>query len=196
MLCNKDCYDKTWKEIISPIIARYAIVSWINVKENIQDDIWSYYKEFNMHCRETYMATGNKKLDRHKVAACYMFAILKTDPFIISKKDISEDMRIVATEHFAISVGLSILKSFLISKYDENDKEKSLEVWEKERKIFQNDFVFPCDDEIRHGDYRNNFAMELYFTKIEKTYNILSLSHSLYFLEMYNRQHWELSQHK
>ena len=196
MLCNRECYEAVWTKIIRSVLDEYTVISWIQCKDDAKDRIWQCYEKLNKHCRNVYMARGNTKLDRHKVAACYMIAILEADPFIITKSVESADTRIVATEHLAITVGLSLLKSFLVSKYNEYDEEKPKEIWEKECAIFSNDFIFPSDSEIGHGVYRNNFAMELYFTRTEHSYNVLALSHTLYLLEMYNRQHWELMQYK
>ncbi|MCM1060936.1 MAG: hypothetical protein NC452_11685 [Eubacterium sp.] len=133
------------------------------------------------------------KIDRHKVAACYICAILKANPVKIKNKESDEEKFFVVIEQFAITVGLSILRSFIVCDQDKNDSAKPNEILKKDKEIFGNGFSFPITGiETNHGEYHNNFAVELYFTKKEGNYNILSLSHSLYLLEMYNRQRWEI----
>lgn len=198
MHCNQDSYNKIWDKIIKPQITFLnSSVEWISVDmENAKNAVWEEYKTFNSYCKETYMDKEVKRLDRHKVAACYIFAIISASPLKIDKQEMKRAKEqhkiILANEQLAIVTGLSILRCFLYSKLDRENNLKMKECLHKDRKIFKNGFQFPYGNEVSHGDYRTNFAIELYFTKKEKMYNILSLSHSLYLLEMYNRNHWEI----
>ncbi len=189
MLDSKS-YDKIWSKKILPLLRfyceKYNYIQLSKTEKEIKDDIWENYAELNNRCRN-YMKSDIERLDRHKVSSCYILAIIKSNPLCEKGNDTDTDTVFVASEQLAISVGLKILQEFLLSKYDRNNNLKSTEKYEKDKAIFDNGFVFPGHDEVEHGDYRNNFAIELYFTAKEQDYNILSLSHSLYLLEIYNR---------
>ena len=195
MTSSRENYDELWKKIISPLISHYSSISWIEFSKTAREDIWEAYCGFNKHCKETYMKKDIFKIDGHKVAACYICAILKANPIKIKNKESDEENFFTVIEQFAITVGLSILRCFIVCDQDKNDLMKPDEILKKDKEIFDDGFVFPKTGiETNHGEYRNNFAVELYFTRKENNYNILSLSHSLYLLEMYNRQHWEIQQ--
>ena len=120
------------------------------------------------------MKDPNKKLDRHKVSACYILAIVKASPIIFNEL-LAEDKFYTVNEEIALTVGLSVLRSFCST-------DKSYPV------SLPYDFTYPV---ASHGDYRENFVVELYFTKKEGNYNILSLSHTLYLFEQFNQQYWK-----
>ncbi len=197
-MLDSQSYSKIWKNGILPLINLYLEknddLSLSDDEETVKNKIWEAYEYFNNKCRK-YMNKNVKRLDRHKVCACYIFAILKCNPLRHNVQE-NEDTIFVPTEQLAISIGLTLLRSFLISKFDRNDEIKPKDIYEKDNAIFKNGFVFPCQDEVGHGQYRDNFAIELFFTMKEENYNILSLSHSLYLLEMYNRMNWEIMNSK
>jgi len=185
-------YEEIWKKGISRLLDNYQSSIHVKLnksKEELKSLIWNNYSDFNSQCKQ-YMSQGVEKLDRHKVSACYILAILKSQPFVV-EEDADDEIN-VTNEQFAISVGLSILRSFIVSGNGRSDNKKTEEDLKLDRKIFDKGFCFPDSDEVAHGSYRNNFAIELYFSRKEECYNILSLSHSLYLLEVYNRLHWKL----
>ena len=140
--------------------------------KNAKDDIFQKYSEFNNHCKNTYMANPNNILDRHKVAACYMLAILSASPLSFNM-NCDDDVIVTINEHLAITVGLSILQSFIRTEKLQNGSDEDV----------PSDINLPTTN---HGNYRDIFAVELYFTKIENNYNLLSLSNTLFLLEQYN----------
>lgn len=120
---NKENYDLIWENIILPEVIRYQKnVMSVSYKETTKDDILNSYKQLNNHCKKTYMADPEKRLDRHKVTACYMLAILEAEPLSFNVK-CDEDILITINEHLAITVGLSILNAFINAKKtdDQND---------------------------------------------------------------------------
>lgn len=171
---SRKSYEEIWNKIINPEINRYKNeVPSVSCTSSAKDDIFQQYIEFNNHCKNTYMANPNNILDRHKVSACYMLAILSASPlsFNMSYED---DILITINEHLAITVGLSILRAFI--------ETENLQKGEKGTN--HSDIFLPYTD---HGNYRDIFAVELYFTRKEKNYNMLSLSNTLFLLEQYNK---------
>lgn len=190
MYGNKESFNEVWQMLIKPSID-YFLKNVPNVKctSSVKDDIWNAYTALNEHCKNTYMHDCNGRLDRHKVVACYMFAILKAYPFSF-ELPLKENLIFTLNEHLAIQIGISLLRAFLVAPIDTSEEEDYPKIYpEYDLEIFENGFKFPQkeNEEIYHGEYRSNFALELYFTHKENCYNILSLSHSLYLLELFNR---------
>lgn len=195
LMLNSNAFNKIWEKGILPLI-RFYCEKITNLKlrkseEEIYSEIWKNYQDFNNQCR-SFMKSDVERLDRHKVTACYIFSIIKSEIFDYDYS-IKSDKIYVVKEQLAISIGLKILQYFITSEYGRDNKKKSPEEYKRDLKIFKNGFIFPEEYDIGHGKYRNNFAIELYYTYQNENYNILSLSHSLYLLELYNRKMWELN---
>lgn len=186
-------YDKIWYKVIRKELDRFVGIDVLDFysETDMQNSIKKEYDSLYKHCQNTYMDENVKTLDRHKVAACYMLAIIQAKLFKAYPS--SEKGIVIIKEQLAISVGLSILRSYLISKYDSNGEIKPREVFHTDCAVFKKGFIMPDEKDVNHGSYRNNFAMELYFTGIEGNYNILALSNTLYLLEMYNRHIWKIN---
>ena len=191
---NRKSFDNLWEKVINLSISKFIALPQVYCSETAKEDIWKEYTKLNKYCKEQYMQDPEGRLDRHKVAACYMLAILKAYPLGINFNP-DQGILITLNEHLAIETGLSVLKTFITAPKDNDEIEDFPNINpEEDIKIFNNGFDFPKEQgEIFHGEYRKNFAIELYFTHKEECYNILSLSHSLYLLELYNRKQYEIN---
>lgn len=165
---SQDGFNNLWKKVIFPEINRYITVDNVSATASAEKEIWEAYKEFNMLCKRDFMSESVEKLDRHKIAACYIYAIVKTQPLSMKTVDLPQNMVVTINEHLAITVGMSILHAYM------KDSDPNFS---------SNDLIFP---HAQHGNYRDDFALELYYTKKYNMYNILSLSNTLFLLEMYN----------
>ena len=75
-----ESYQIYYQKIIVPVINEYCAKDYgIEVKPDAEELIWINYVKFNRHCREEYMWNPEKLADRHKIASCYIYAILKAD---------------------------------------------------------------------------------------------------------------------
>jgi len=189
---SKKHIDKIWTDLIYPQAKALNNIIPCEIKNDSQQIIWDNYVSFRNHCKENYMENKSHLLDRHKVCACLMCAILKSE-FISCNKIHPDDKLYVLVEQVAITVGFSLLQGFIVNSTKTGDKEKEADEKKKDNQIFKKGFLLPKGVDINHGVYRNNFAIELYFTRKEETYNILSLSHTLYLLEQYTRKAFYLS---
>lgn len=145
--------------------------------EGSKEDFLHEYNKIRRYCKENYMKNSAKPVDRHKVSAAIMIAILKTEPIKMDAtlyKNTSAQ-KWLFNEKLAISVGMSILKAFV----DEANKEDK-DILNK----FMTGIAFPPTN---HGNYLNNFATELYYTRKENTYNLLALANELFLLEVYTK---------
>lgn len=183
---DKNSYQKIWDVIINPTIQDYQNqYSEIMVSYNAQEAIWQEYVYFNKHAKITYMQKTTGKLDRHKVCACYMYAIMKANILSCRLAGSDTERRYLAlNENLAITVGMSVLRAFVLSSINSSDElpEEKKEILSKR---IDNGIVFP---DCNHGDYRNNFVTELHYTRMENNYNILSLANTLFLLETHTLQ--------
>ncbi|MDE7432561.1 MAG: hypothetical protein K2N34_11710 [Lachnospiraceae bacterium] len=183
---DKNSYQKMWEIVIKPTIQDYKNrYSEIVVSHNAKEAIWQEYITFNKHAKLTYMQDPDGKLDRHKVCACYMYAIIKANTLncLLADSD-TERCYLALNENLAITVGMSVLRAFILSSINCNE-ELPAATKETLRKRIDNGVIFP---DCNHGDYRNNFVSELYYTKKENNYNILSLANTLFLLETHTLQ--------
>lgn len=183
---DKNSYQTIWEVVINPTILDYQNrYSDIAVSHNAKEAIWQEYIFFNKHAKLTYMQDAGGKLDRHKVCACYMLAIIKANTLNCHLADSDTERSYLAlNENLAITVGMSVLRAFVLSSINCND-ELSQMTKENLAKRIDKGVIFP---DCNHGEYRNNFAAELYYTKKENSYNILSLANTLFLLETHTLQ--------
>lgn len=186
ILADKDSYQHIWDEVIHPIITDYRNrFAETAVADNAKEAIWEEYIQFNRHCKMHYMQDAKGLLDRHKVCACYMYAITKAN--VMSCQLVGSDTEkrhLALNEHLAITVGMSLLRAFVLSSIHSNE-----ELSREEKNLLSSridgGIVFPA---CNHGVYRENFASELHYTNDERNYNILSLANTLFLLETYTLQ--------
>ena len=178
---DKLSYYSIWEKVIQCVISNYQNrFAHISIKTNAKEIIFEYYSRLNQECKQYYMEDVNGKLDRHKVCACLMFAILQANVLHCEIAESDTDERyLVLNEHLALTVGLSLLRAFIVADITNND---GLEHKQKLIELLDNGIKLP---KTNHGNYEENFISELYYTKKFYKYNVLSLSNTLYLLEIY-----------
>lgn len=177
-----ESYQKYYTKVISPVISEYCDLNGgVIVLGNAKEKIWENYVGFNTYCKDEYMRDRSKLLDRHKVVACYMYAILKTCPMICTiAYENGEDSYLFLNERLALCFGMTLLRALI---YDEIMHVPNKNLKEKVKTIFQDEIAFP---ETNHGNYKDNLLQQLYHTRKESNYNILGLAETLYLLEIFN----------
>lgn len=180
-----EAFDSVWSEIVVLEIDNYRRrFSGISVLENAKKLVWDKYCQFNTHIKDTYMRDPAKPLDRHKVCAAYIYAIESAHIIVFSGFDDTDEKYNTLNENLAISVGLSLLASFLVAKLN-----KSASISEKLREEYlskvEKGMALP---KCNHGNYRSNLVGELHNTYIEGNYNLLGLADKLFLLEIYTLQ--------
>lgn len=179
---DHDSYQKYYQQIIEPVINEYCSKEYgIEVRPDNQELIWKNYVKFNRHCREEYMNNPEKLTDRHKIASCYIYAILQADVLHCPlSKQLGDRTNLLLNERLALCFGMSLLRAMVRGKAKGI---KSEEIKEKVLKAFEGEIMFP---KTNHGDYKENLLFQLYYTKKEGNYNILSLADSIFLIENYN----------
>lgn len=183
---DKESYNIIWEKVIEEEINNYKsnYPDFIEENPSAKQDIWDRYVYFNTYCKKNYMACPEGKIDRHKVAACYMMAIIMSRPMRFDKSEIPSSVgELAINETLAITVGLSLVRAFAISSI-KNDKNYSEEKKEEIIAKFKDGIMIPEGHLVNHGSYIENYANELNFNALEGKINILSLAHELYLLEV------------
>lgn len=180
---DRNSYNQIWSVVINPTMEDYANrFSDIAIAHNAQEVIWQEYVKFNRHCKTQYMEDAGGKIDRHKVCACYMYAIVKANVMSCKLADSDTEQRYLAlNENLAITVGMSLLRAFVLASIDSSE-ELSVEQKELYKSRIVGGIIFPA---CNHGVYRDNFASELHYSNLEQNYNILSLANTLFLLEIH-----------
>lgn len=177
-LPDRESYERVW-EAIKQIVEQYRKQHpeiRANIRNDAKESIWNEYVKFNRKCRESYMKEGLDRLDRHKVCSCYIFAIIKAGLFDGNSSD--GEKRLLLDEKIALTLGFSLHREFIVAAIDESEY-SPIEKKNLKDKVAEG-IKLPSTN---HGKYRENFEIELYYTKLENNYNILSLANTLYLLE-------------
>lgn len=182
---DRESYEIIWQDIIEREIHNYKLkyVNCIEVIPNAKEEIWKWYVYLNNYCKINYMKSSEGKIDRHKVAACYMIAIVTLHPMIFVGEVDGQQVDIAINETLAITVGLSLVRAFAIASINNN---KELQQEDKVEMIskFEKGIKIPNENLVNHGIYIQNYANELRFNVLEGNISILSVAHELYLLEV------------
>lgn len=173
---NKEKFEEVWSKIILPQAndLRSEYIHLPHPKAS-KKACWKAYKAFNMHCSVNYMRDSEAPLDRHKVAACYMYAVVATHMLHIDDAaPLTLDINLV-NERLAITVGCSVLVGYTVETIRNipsipEEKRRALESYASQG------VRFPSGNEVSHGSYTDDVVKYLGFTYVEQNYNILLLA--------------------
>lgn len=184
---DRSSYETIWDKVIRPEIFNYQTryTNCIELIPDLKEEIWKKYVSLNAYCRHNYMISSVEKLDRHKVAACYMVAIATLKPMRFVKKIDGEDIPLAINETLAITVALSIVRAYAMAAIMQHTKDKAIQ--DTLAAKFDAGIKMPDGDLVNHGDYLDNYANELNFAISEGKICILSIAHELYLLEVITR---------
>lgn len=185
---NRESYELIWERVISKELDNYQslYVNCIELIPNVKEEIWGKYVSLNTFCKTNYMKSPKDKIDRHKVAACYMIAIAMLRPMRFVEKVDNQEVPLAINETLAITVGLSLVRAFAIASIRENENINQDDADALVAK-FENGIKVPEERLVNHGVYLDNYANEIHFATSEGKVCILSLAHELYLLEVITR---------
>ncbi len=186
--------NKLWDECILSIIVEMAEDLGLKYKRlsYLERRLKRVYGQLKNHFITTYMSIESPDIDRHKIAACALKAIMMVKPlyiplryrfkFIFTKKKLYEIINpelteadykyiILANEYLAWSVAASIIDGFI--KISENDKRLKHDILLPD--------PFPEDDD----DYLLDLCICLHYTK-SRYISTIMLSNTFFLLEKYS----------
>ena len=186
---NSKTYSLLCNELILPTFKHLSTVhGGIIFPKSCLNEIKEHYEDIMSHAKFFYMANHDDDLNRHKVCAALMIAILKTKP--IKKVDMSyyeetdsdEPEIWPFNECLAVTVTLSVLRMFILARVDYafSGKLVSKSIFEdvcyEDKNIFENGI--PLSDKER-----KEWEWELYQVRQDGAYNVLSIAHILCSIE-------------
>ena len=124
----KNDYDDFFSVVIRPcidkIIAETEPYGCCYLGEKCQYSIYNHYQNKRDFVKDRYMKQSeDAALDRHKVASCMMYAILKTRPIKVNRlvRDLPEKA-LLANEYLAFFVSLNILEMYRRNQFGDKAK--------------------------------------------------------------------------
>lgn len=175
---QKETFDKIWEKGIL-YKGRQIVdsnVGKVVFDEKAKDRILNEYNKLRDYSKVSYMRNPDGLLDRHKVCACLIIAISKTAPLIDSSSQGVSDLKNIYNENLAISVGLSLLRQYIITA----NKGKKEYI-----KIFEKGFIFPETE--RDTRYQELLCLMLSYDIENGHYSILALANILFMIEEYTK---------
>ena len=151
------------------------IKALFSLKENAEKLVYEKYLDFNKNTHDEML--NDTRIDRHKIAASITFAIIETQPILISfNKNKKYPIRLFnLNNRIAFNTGLFVIKSFAETIY----------------KIPNFKPVYPMPKQID----KNNEVVKLYEDQMyqllnhifnSKKYEVHSLAHIYYWIEQYS----------
>ncbi len=167
-------FNETWNKIIhSKYMKMYQKFGGLVCLASSKKDVNVYYDETLTYAKNHYMMNTEGRLNRYKVAAAMMIAILKAKPIKKASNKYYTDStdKWIFNEQLALYTGLMIVRNFILAEIDDkggpqNSRDAVL--------LKQFEHSFP----LRKKD-RERWEIELYFLRQEGTYNLLALAHEL-----------------
>lgn len=166
-----------------------VICEYINDLNNIQNElnikclnfsrkrvkrIYDYYEKKRLYIRRYFMNLESKPLDRHKIGAVMMYAILKSRPFHVSKTVRAlPSQLLMANEYLAFYVALNIVELY---KMDDTRSNKD--------KTIGYHLILP--DTYHADEYVENVCKALYYVKNPDNFDIFAYANILFLLEKYS----------
>lgn len=135
--------------------------------------VFAYYQSKRDEIKNHYMSLPAKALDRHKVAACMLYAILKSKVFRINKiKKTLPYQILMANEYLAVYIAINIIEQYKVDELGNNLTYK---------------LVFPLtyhENDEKCSAFLDNLCKGLYYIKPDRI-NIFAYSTIFFLMEKY-----------
>jgi len=180
---KRDNYDSFYKEVVVGAIndikkmekQLMGDVEVLKIKD-CRKRIFQFYQKKRDYIRSNYMTKEyNVALDRHKVASCMLYAVLKAKPFVVNRNVKLDEKLLLANEYLAFYVALNIVENYRMSVDGKQEDECQILLPET------------YQEKIGSTDYLSNICRNLYFLSIYNVdkYDVLAYSNILFLLEKY-----------
>jgi hypothetical protein len=167
-------WDKTILRLANNFTEKYSNVHF---DEKRKENIFKEYEELKNRIH-TYMQQEGMLIDRHKIAAIMTFSILRSSPFSLKPSLPTKNALIIehtANEYLSLAVGLSLIRSFIISECNKNNNMTR-------KNFFEKQFIFP---ESNNCHYFIAFIRNLYYSKLNQSVDIFTLANLYFMIESY-----------
>lgn len=173
-----------WKEIIKQCKKYMEEDQTLVLYTDAEELFYRNFKYFHSFIMKKFMILGEDKLDRHKIAAIIICAILESNIVGISKeeRDKSDDLIFLVNEKISLDVGLCEMQR-LLKKEFEGGKFPYDTIFEE--------ILLPVPLSCNR-EYTEVICRDLYFSKIYYTLNPISLANFLFLLEAFTFQVYQI----
>lgn len=141
--------------------------------------VYDFYEKKRRYVRRYFMEKENQLIDRHKIGAIFIYAVLKSKPFSVNKliSDLPDPL-LMANEYLAIYMGLSIVESY--RKYSSATTANQV----SENLILPSTYHGGTPQDCGE-EYINNICKALYYIKNPNYFDIFAYADILFLLEKY-----------
>ena len=186
---NSQTYSLLCDQLILPTFKHLSTIhGGIIFPKSCLNEIKEHYEDLINHTKLFYMANHDDALNRHKVCAALMIAILKTKPIkkvamsYYDESDTDDPEIWPFNESLAVTVTLSVLRMFILARVDYAFSGKLVSKSIFEDVCYEDKNIF--EDGIPISDKeRKEWEWELYQVRQDGAYNILSIAHILSSIE-------------
>lgn len=156
---DRDAYENLWESVILPAATNLTRQDGVSLRSTAKEDIWKSYVRLNKQVSSKFMESQDDRLDRHKVTACYIFAVTQAAPLDIEKRiEATDKNAALSNERLAVTVGCSVLANFINSAID-HIPNLTPEAKEKAKRQAAEGVKFP--QLVGHGTYEGNLIDSL-----------------------------------
>lgn len=186
-----DFYEKVINQCIIGIEAyakdKIPNKNCLSRRNNAQTKIYNNYQNKRDFVISNYMSKKSTvALDRHKVASCMIYAILKAKPIKVKRwvNNLPEKV-LLSNEYLAFFVALNIIEMYKTDEKRENG------IMDEYQIIIPKTYHEDCS---KNNTYESNFCKSLYYISIKnmKQYDIFAYADILFLLEKYTDTYLEL----
>lgn len=188
---KKKDYEDFYETVIDPCINDIIILatdevnnsSVVQPKKNIKQKIFRFYQNKRNSIVSNYMKKKSPvALDRHKVAACMVYAILKANPLKINRlhEKLPEKI-LLANEYLSFYIALNILEMYKLD---------ALSTTEDEGQDIDYQILQPLttyEDEYPENTFDSYLCRALYYIKIDNInkFDVFAYANIFFLIEKY-----------
>lgn len=173
-------FEDIWNNIILGLYNEITPQDDLYIKARSKKKIFKKYQKQKTYLKLNYMENPNTHLDRHKIAACMLYAIVKVHPIRIKRVSIWKNYLngkkftpeyLMLNEYLGLYTAFSIVESF--RAYEQSEEN---EVGFKRKGIVQ-----PIT--TNGEDYIYNTCLDLYLSRKKNKINVLTFANVFFLLE-------------
>lgn len=201
-------YTDFFNEVIYPFVCEFESIdknyfnkdkcTALRYNKIAKKTIYHFYEKKRKEIRSVFMNLENRPMDRHKIGAVMMYAVLRSNLFFVNRLVPHLPHKILmANEFIAINIGLNIVEMYRCDDCVRADQEKSGDMSIKSASIEQSRYEIKIpvtyhdanllseDSQVSSYEYINNICKALYYIKNKKNFDIFAYSNILFLLEKY-----------
>ena len=171
---NEVDFNDTWERIIrKKCISLSNQFGGLVCLEDSRKEVHLYYEESVAYAKNHYMTNPDGLLNRYKVAAALMIAVLKAKPIKKASPKFYRDPsdKWIFNEQLALYTGLMVVRDFILAEVNGEGGPRN---WREEILLDK----FSASLPLVKAD-REKWEIELYYLRQEGSYQLLSLAHEL-----------------